>query len=52
MTFADEFREKYRLALRAARANDREATLAGLKDLYELFAAQYALKTATPVVRH
>ena len=50
MTFADEFREKYRLALRAARANDREATLAGLKDLYELFAAQYALNNGDSIV--
>ncbi len=50
MTFSDVFREKYRFALRAARANDREATLAGLADLYELFAAQYALNNGDSIV--
>lgn len=50
MTFADKFREKYRVALYAARANNQEATLAGLADLYRLFAEQYALDNGDSIV--
>ena len=50
MSFADKFRETYRTALHAARANDREATLAGLSDLYRLFAEQYALDNGDSIV--
>lgn len=50
MTFAEEFRLKYRTALYAARKGDKAATLAGLKDLYELFAAQYALNNGDSIV--
>lgn len=50
MTFADLFREKYRVALHAARANDAQATLAGLEDLYRLFAAQYALDNGDSII--
>ncbi len=50
MTFADRFREKYRVALYAARGNDVDATIAGLKGLYDLFDEQYALKNGDSVV--
>lgn len=50
MKFSDKFREKYRVALYAARANDQEATLAGLSDLYRLFAEQYALDNGDSIV--
>ncbi len=50
MTFADLFREKYRAALHAARANDQEATLQGLLELYKLFAGQYSLNNGDPIV--
>lgn len=50
MTFADKFREKYRVALYAARANNQEATLAGLADLYKLFAEQYSLDNGDSIV--
>ena len=50
MTFADKFREKYRVALYAARANNQDATLAGLADLYRLFAEQYALDNGDSIV--
>lgn len=50
MTFSDVFREKYRLVLRAARANDRDTTLAGLNNLYDLFAAQYSLNNGDSIV--
>lgn len=50
MTFADKFREKYRVALYAARANNQDATLAGLVDLYRLFAEQYALDNGDSIV--
>lgn len=50
MTFADLFREKYRAALHAARANNREATLEGLLDLYRLFADQYRSNNGDSIV--
>jgi Holliday junction DNA helicase RuvB len=50
MTFADKFREKYRVALYAARANNKEATLLGLADLYKLFAEQYALNNGDGIM--
>ncbi|MGN1103985.1 MAG: AAA family ATPase [Candidatus Coproplasma sp.] len=50
MSFADRFREKYRVALYAARANNQEATLAGLADLYKLFAEQYSLNNGDSIV--
>ena len=50
MTFADKFREKYRVALYAARANNQDATLAGLADLYRLFAEQYALDNGCEII--
>lgn len=50
MSFADKFREKYRVALYASRANNKEATLAGLSDLYRLFAEQYALDNGDSIV--
>lgn len=50
MSFADKFREKYRVALYAARANNQDATLAGLADLYKLFANQYALDNGDSIV--
>lgn len=48
--FADLFREKYRVALYAARANNKEATLAGLSDLYKIFAEQYSLDNGDSIV--
>lgn len=50
MKFKDLFREKYRVALYAARANNKDATLAGLADLYNLFAEQYALDNGDSIV--
>lgn len=50
MTFSDQFREKYRAALHAARGNDQEATLKGLVDLYNLFAEQYSLNNGDSIV--
>ncbi len=50
MSFADKFRGKYRVALYAARENNQEATLAGLMDLYKLFAEQYSLKNGDSIV--
>lgn len=50
MTFADIFREKYKVALHAARENDQEATLKGLVDLYNLFAEQYSLNNGDSIV--
>ncbi|MCM1130166.1 MAG: AAA family ATPase [Roseburia sp.] len=41
MEFRDLFREKYRIALLAARKNNQEETLAGLLDLCDLFSEQY-----------
>lgn len=50
MLFAEEFRLKYRSALHAARGGNKEATLAGLQELYQLFAAQYSLNNGDPIV--
>lgn len=50
MEFKDLFREKYRVALYAARANNQEAVIAGLKDLYELFASQYQKNNGDSIV--
>ncbi len=50
MTFADKFRERYRTALHAARANDQDATLTGLAELYRLFAEQYSLQNGDSIV--
>lgn len=50
MSFADKFREKYRVALYAARENNRESTLAGLEGLYKLFAEQYSLQNGDSIV--
>lgn len=50
MTFADTFREKYRVALHAARANDKDGTIAGLSDLYNLFAEQYKKDNGDSIV--
>lgn len=50
MEFKDLFREKYRVALHAARENNRDATLAGLADLYKIFAEQYSLDNGDSIV--
>lgn len=50
MEFKDQFREKYRIALVAARENNKNGVLAGLDDLYLLFAAQYSLDNADSIV--
>lgn len=50
MGFEELFREKYRVALLAARANDKEGTIAGLSDLYELFATQYKSNNGDSIV--
>lgn len=50
MEFEQLFREKYRVALYAARANNQDAALAGLVDLYKLFAEQYALDNGDSIV--
>lgn len=50
MEFKELFREKYRVALHAARANDQEGVIAGLSDLYELFAEQYKKNNGDTIV--
>lgn len=50
MTFSDMFRQKYRVALCAARANDTRATLDGLSELCRLFADQYAFDNGDSIV--
>lgn len=50
MEFKDLFRAKYRVALHAARANDEEATIAGLSDLYNLFAEQYKKNNGDSII--
>lgn len=50
MEFKEQFRQKYRVALHAARANDTEGTLKGLAGLCELFASQYALNNGDSIV--
>lgn len=44
MSFEDVFRQKYRVALHAARRGDKAETIAGLHELATLFETQYALK--------
>lgn len=50
MQFKDLFREKYRVALLAARANDKDGTIKGLSDLYQLFAEQYKKNNGDTIV--
>lgn len=50
MLFQEQFREKYRITLHAARENDQEKVLIGLNDLYQLFAEQYALNNEDSIV--
>lgn len=50
MEFAELFREKYRVALHAARANDEKGVIAGLTDLYNLFAEQYKKDNGDSIV--
>lgn len=50
MEFKELFRAKYRTALLAARANDQEGVLAGLSDLYQLFAEQYKKNNGDTIV--
>lgn len=50
MEFKEKFRQKYRVALYAARACDQDATLAGLYDLYRLFAEQYSSDNGDSIV--
>lgn len=50
MEFKEVFRQKYRVALHAARADDATATIAGLTDLCQLFANQYSLKNRDSIV--
>lgn len=50
MNFAEQFRQKYRTALLAARANDEAGVLDGLAELYNLFARQYASDNGDAIV--
>ena len=50
MQFSDLFREKYRVALQAARQNDKDGTIAALKELYRIFAEQYQRDNGDPIV--
>lgn len=50
MEFKELFREKYRVALHAARANDKDGTIAGLTGLYNLFAEQYKKNNGDTIV--
>lgn len=50
MEFKKLFREKYRVALLAARANDKDGVIAGLSDLYQLFAEQYKKNNGDTIV--
>lgn len=50
MNFGEVFREKYRVALCAARANNTEAVLTGLLELYRIFAQQYSLNNGDSIV--
>lgn len=50
MKFADIFREKYRAALLAARANDKDGVIAGLSNLCALFAEQYKKNNGDSIV--
>lgn len=50
MSFKELFREKYRAALSAARANYKEGVIEGLTELYRLFAEQYQKDNGDPPV--
>lgn len=50
MDFKDRFVEKYRIALRAARAGDVNGVADGLNELYELFAEQYKKDNGDSIV--
>lgn len=50
MEFGELFREKYRKALHAARSGDKDRVIAGLSDLYTLFAEQYKKNNGDPIV--
>lgn len=50
MGFQEQFREKYRAALYAARANDEAGVIAGLEALGNLFEEQYNRKNADTIV--
>lgn len=50
MEFKELFREKYRAALYAARANDKDGTIVELTDLYNLFAEQYKKNNGDTIV--
>ncbi|MCR4660997.1 MAG: AAA family ATPase [Clostridia bacterium] len=50
MEFKDVFREMYRNTLHAARANDVDNTIEGLKEIYTLFSEQFAKNNGDPIV--
>lgn len=50
MQFSDLFREKYRVALQAARKGDKDGTIAAIKELYRIFAEQYQKDNGDPIV--
>ena len=50
MQFKEKFLEKYREALRAARANDVDGVISGLTELYYLFAEQYSKNNSDSIV--
>ena len=50
MQFKEKFLEKYRKALRAARANDVDGVISGLTELYYLFAEQYSKNNGDSIV--
>ncbi len=50
MEFKDLFREKYRAALLAARAGNKQGVIDGLRDLYLIFAEQYRKGNGDPIV--
>ncbi len=49
MQFKEIFREKYRVALLAARANDLDGVIAALRELYRIFAEQYSKKNGDSI---
>lgn len=50
MKFSEMFRERYRIARNAAKANKKEETLAELNNLYQLFAQQILLQNGDRIV--
>ncbi len=50
MEFKDLFREKYRAALLAARAGNKQGVIDSLRDLYSIFAEQYRKENGDPIV--